>query len=86
MSDGITEHVHYERGYNKGFEEGRKRAFDLVGELADFYKNNIGIDESVSEEEKAIFKKGLQHQVNACRYAQHVIRKNEFGGEEELPW
>ena len=35
--DPISDSVHYERGYNKGhdkgFIEGLKRAFNLVGEL-----------------------------------------------------
>lgn len=85
MSEEITEHVHYERGYNKGFEEGRKRAFELVGELADFYDNNIGIDERASDAEKKQHELDCKKQANACRYAQHVIRSNNFG-DEDLPW
>jgi len=85
MSEEITEHVHYERGYNKGFEAGRKRAFELIGELADFYENGIGIDENASDEEKKEHKRDCQLQTNACRYAQVVIRNNDFG-DEDLPW
>jgi hypothetical protein len=85
MSEEITEHVHYERGYNKGFEAGRKRAFELIGELADFYENSIGISEDASDEEKKEHKRDCQLQTNACRYAQVVIRHNSFG-DEDLPW
>ena len=85
MSEEITEHVHYDRGYNKGFEAGRKRAFELIGELADFYENGIGIDEDASDKEKKEHKRDCQLQTNACRYAQVVIRNNSFG-DEDLPW
>ena len=85
MSEEITEHVHYERGYDKGFEEGRKRAFELIGELAEFYENGVGIDEDASSAEKKEHKRDCQLQTNACRYAQHVIRNNSFG-DEDLPW
>ena len=85
MSEEITEHVHYDRGYNTGFEAGRKRAFELIGELADFYENGIGIDEDASDEEKKEHKRDCQLQTNACRYAQVVIRNNSFG-DEDLPW
>lgn len=72
--------------HDAGIEAGRKRAHDLVGELADFYANNIGIDEKASDEEKVEHKMKCQAQANACRYAQHVIRVNSFREEEELPW
>ena len=89
MSEEITEHVHCERGYNKGLDEGfingLKRAFELVGELADFYDNNIGIVESASDAEKKQHEMDCKKQANACRYAQHVIRSNNFG-DEDLPW
>ena len=38
--------------HDAGIEAGRKRAHDLVGELADFYANNISIDERASDEQK----------------------------------
>ncbi|RPG65061.1 MAG: hypothetical protein CBC02_008220 [Flavobacteriaceae bacterium TMED42] len=85
MNEEITEHVAYDRGYNKGFEEGRKRAFDLLGELADFYEHGYGIDEDASDEEKLLDKNSRTSQVNACRYAQIVIRQNDFT-DADLPW
>tara|TARA_B110000495_G_C23016031_1_gene601830 strand:- start:1207 stop:1464 length:258 start_codon:yes stop_codon:yes gene_type:complete len=85
MSEEITQHVQYERGYNKGFEAGRKRAFELIGELADFYENGVGIDEDAPEEEKKEHKRDCQLQTNACRYAQVVIRQNDFS-DADLPW
>ena len=85
MSEEITEHVSYDRGYNKGFVSGLKRAFELVGQLGDFYEDGVGISENATDEEKRLHENSRRNQVNACRYAQHVIRKNSFG-EEDLPW
>ena len=85
MSEEITEHVSYDRGYNKGFVSGLKRAFELVGQLGDFYEDGVGISENATDEEKRLHENSRKNQVNACRYAQHVIRKNSFG-EEDLPW
>ena len=84
MSEEITEHVSYERGYNKGYEAGRKRAFELIGELADFYEHGCGIAEDASDEEKLLDKNSRTSQVNACRYAQIVIRQNDFT-DADLP-
>lgn len=85
MNEEITEHVVYERGYDKGYEEGRKRAFHLLGELADFYEHGCGIAEDASDEEKLLDKNSRTSQVNACRYAQIVIRQNDFT-DADLPW
>ena len=85
MSEEITEHVSYERGYNKGYEAGRKRAFELIGELADLYEHGCGIAEDASDEEKLLDKNSRTSQVNACRYAQIVIRQNDFT-DADLPW
>ena len=85
MNEEITEHVAYDRGYNKGYEAGRKRAFELIGELAEFYENGVGIDEDASDEKKLLDKNSRTSQVNACRYAQIVIRQNDFT-DADLPW
>ena len=85
MSEEITEHVSYDRGYNKGFVSGLKRAFELVGQLGDFYEDGVSISESATDEEKRLHENSRRNQVNACRYAQHVNSKNSFG-EEDLPW
>lgn len=85
MSEEITEHVAYDRGYEKGYEKGRKRAFELIGELADFYEHGCGIAEDASDEEKLLDKNSRTSQVNACRYAQIVIRQNDFT-DADLPW
>jgi len=86
--DPISDSVHYERGYNKGKDEGfilgLKRAFELVGQLGDFY-DTMKISQDATHEEKELHKNSNRGRVNACRYAQHVIRKNSFG-EEDLPW
>ena len=83
--DPISDSVHYDRGYDKGYEAGRRRAFELVGQLGDFYEKGVGISKNAPDEEKRLHENSRRNQVNACRYAQHVIRKNSFG-EEDLPW
>ena len=85
MSDEITENVYFDRGYNKGFVSGLKRAFELIGQLGDFYENKVGVSENTTEQEKLLHENSNKNKVNVCRYAQHVIRKNSFG-EEDLPW
>ena len=85
MGEEITEHISYDRGYNKGFVSGLKRAFELVGQLGDFYEDGVGVSENATDEEKRLHENSRKNQVNACRYAQHVIRKNSFG-KEDLPW
>jgi len=89
MSEQIIENVYFERGYTKGKEDGfvsgLKRAFELVGELGDFYENAVLVNENASNEEKRLYENSYRGRVNACRYAQHVIRKNSFG-DEDLPW
>ena len=67
MNEEITEHIAHDRGYNKGYEAGRKRAFELIGELAEFYENEVGIDEDASDEEKRLHENSRRNQVNACR-------------------
>lgn len=85
MSEEITESVYFDRGYNKGFVSGLKRAFELVGELGNFYESEVGVSENATDEEKRLHENSNKNKVNVCRYAQHVIRKNSFG-EEDLPW
>ena len=72
--------------HEAGKIDGLKLAFDLMGQLGDFYANNIGIDERASDEEKELHKNVCQAQANACRYGQHVIRQGEWKDEGELPW
>ena len=86
MSEEITEHVSYDRGYNKGFVSGLKRAFELVGQLGDFYEDK-SISESATDEEKRLHENSRRNQVNACRYAQtysqKFIRRRRFIGNYE---
>ena len=79
------EGLNLNRGYDIGFEDGLKRAFELVGDLAEFYETRCKVSNEASEEEKRLHENANRGRANACRYAQHVIRKNSFG-EEDLPW
>ena len=85
MNESNEEGINLNRGYDIGFVDGLKRAFELVGQLGDFYEDGVGISENTTDEEKRLHENSRKNQVNACRYAQHVIRKNSFG-EEDLPW
>lgn len=63
-----------------GYVDGLKKAYELVGKLAEFYDKQ----KEITNEDKQL--SNLQAQVNACRYAQFVIRKGEWKDGEELPW
>ena len=41
MHRTIVEHTSRDRGYNEGVEAGKKIAFDLIGEMADWYKKKL---------------------------------------------
>ena len=84
MHEDITEHVAYERGKNEkrissksgydiGVEDGRKRAWDLVGEAADWYLKqykqrlkNVEAPDDICLH--------VRHEV--CLYIQQVIKKD----------
>ena len=72
--------------HDAGYIAGLQRAFELVGKLAEMYKDGIECGVEWPEAEKVTFKKELQAQVNACRYAQHVIQRGVWEEERELPW
>ena len=72
--------------YDAGVIAGMKLSFELVGKLANCYGNEIGIDDTASDEEKTMHEKICKAQENACKYAQHVIRVGEWKDGEELPW
>ena len=85
MTETNKEATSQSKEYDTGFVDGLKRAFELVGQLAEFYESGLKVSEEVSEEEKRLHENSNRGRANACRYAQHVIRKNSFG-EEDLPW
>ena len=85
MNESNEEGINLNIGYQIGYGDGLKRAFELVGQLAEFYESGLKVSEEVSEEEKRLHENSNRGRANACRYAQHVIRKNSFG-EEDLPW
>jgi len=70
----------------EGYENGMKRAFELVGELAVFYRDNVVCGDDWPDEEKVDFNKEIKANINTCRYAQHVIRTGHFNEKDELPW
>ena len=76
----------YTYGFTACFVEGNKKAFDLLGQIDDFYENNIVCGEDWPEDEIKKFKGEIKAQVNACKYAQVVIQNGKLEDEEELPW
>lgn len=81
MHDDIIEHISDDAGYNRGFDAGMKRAWSLLGELAEFYKNNIIPHRDSSQEEKKRFGEDIQKQVNALHYGRFIIQKGSMGDE-----
>jgi hypothetical protein len=72
--------------HDAGVIAGMKLAYELVGKLAHCYGNDIGIDKTASDEERAAHERICKAQESACKYAQHVIQVGEWKDEEELPW
>ena len=68
------------------YEAGLKKAYELVGQLANFYKDNIVCGDDWPDRRKKAFKKERQAQVNACKYAQHVIQEGVWDDEEDECW
>lgn len=72
MHEDITEHVSYDRGYNQGYDAGMKRAWNLMGELAEYYKRQTSADHLMEDEDS-----GRAHgRLQAALYAQMVIKKD----------
>ncbi len=72
MHEDITEHVSHDKGYNSGYEAGRKRAWDLMGELADYYKRQAAAGHFMDEEDAGVAAGRYQ----AALYAQMVIKQD----------
>ena len=72
--------------YDAGFQAGLEKAYDLIGKLAVFYRDNIVCGDDWPDEEKKSFNRELKAQVNACRYAQYVIQSGEFDEEDDTVW
>jgi hypothetical protein len=69
MHDDITDHIAYDRGYNAGQEEATKRAWDLVGELAEWYRKQVLLEKETSKQPAA------SGRYEATLYAQQVIKR-----------
>ena len=83
MSEEITEHVSYDRGYNKGFVSGLKRAFGSVGQLGDFYEDGVGVSENATDEEKRLHENSEKKSskcVSLCstRHSQKFVRRRRL--------
>jgi len=76
--------------YHAGYVSGLKKAYALVGLLADYYANKVVCEDDLPahytvELKRKAFEEQREAQVNACKYAQHVIRAGERNEEEERP-
>ena len=81
MHETIIEHVHHDRGkressddrYDDGFKAGNKRAWDLVGAAADWYKSQINIrEQSVGCEDDM----SMRARYEAALWIQRAIKKD----------
>ena len=74
MHEDIVEHVSHDRGYNLGYEAGMKRAWNLMGELAQYYKSTIGVGHLMDDEDGG----RASGRYQAALYAQMVIKKDSL--------
>lgn len=75
MHEDILEDMSKARGYNEGYDAGRKRAWDLLDKLADWYKEQANNPWSTTHDdtrEESLAKR------NAILYAQMVIKKDHL--------
>lgn len=87
MHESITEHVALERGkgeakqishksgYDIGVEDGRKRAWDLVGEAADWYKSQLKQRQQTTDAPDDMC---MQARYESALYIQMVIKKDRL--------
>lgn len=75
MHRTITEHVNHDAGYNRGYQAGLKRAWDLIGEAAEWEKEQAHHAEMRDEKNNQAF-----HQARkmSLLHAQMMITKNKF--------
>ena len=87
MHEDIVEHVSYERGKNEkkprghasgydiGVEDGQKRAWDLVGEAAEWYRVKMKErDLTVGHDDDL----GYLARYETCLYIQQVIKRGSL--------
>ena len=74
MHESITEHTSHDKGYNKGYQDGVKRAWNLVGELAEFYKRQVKSGHMMDEEDAG----KASGRYEAALYAQMIIKKDSL--------
>ena len=75
MHEDITEHIAKDAGYNRGYEDGMHRAWNIVGELIDYYKREKMHDEECSLREG---------RYQAALFAQMSIKMNRCASASEL--
>lgn len=87
MHESITEHVALERGkeearkishksgYDIGWDDGRKRAWDLVGEAADWYKTQIKHREQITNAPDDMH---MQARYETALWIQQIIKKDSL--------
>lgn len=74
MHETITEHISSDSGYNKGYQDGVKRAWNLIGELAAYYKQQLHSGHLMDEEDAG----KASGRYEAALYAQMVIKKDQL--------
>jgi len=72
MHDDIIEHTAKDRGYNEGYEAGRKRVHDLLGEAAEWYKAQLLRESKGSTVSDYCY----QARMETVLYAQNMIKQD----------
>jgi hypothetical protein len=74
MHENIIEHTSRDSGYNAGVEAGKKRAWDLLQEAADWYKVQIQREEDRGRLSDSCYIARLE----TVLYAQQIIRRDSI--------
>ena len=76
MHEDIVEHVAHDKGYNKGLEDGKEIAWNLLGDLVDWYRKQMDIpDKSPGYRSRVAVRRG---RYEAALYAQMVVKKGQL--------
>lgn len=81
MHEDIVEYTAKDAGYNAGLEDGKKRAWDLMGDAADWYMDQIKMKRAKNETdgtEGYIDDTELQARWESFVLAQQIIRKDSL--------
>lgn len=74
MHDTIVEHISKDAGFNQGYQAGIKRAWDLIGEAAEWYDKQSALHEETDPDQAQRF----HDRKMTLLWAQMLITANKF--------